>query len=185
MIITITGPRSVGKSTISKIVAEKLKLKYISSDEIGEKALEKHGGLDKAIKSGVIKEFIKEKGYSLINDVYAKEDNFVFDLSGGSISSRTFAESSEELRKNARAKSIVIGLLPSENIEESVKFLFEREKERKHFKESDKTELSKKVDEDLGKFPPIFKGWCNFVVYTKDKTSEQIADEIVKKIKRL
>ncbi|MBT6823985.1 cytidylate kinase, partial [archaeon] len=32
MIITITGPRSVGKSTVSKILAKKLKLKYTSSD---------------------------------------------------------------------------------------------------------------------------------------------------------
>lgn len=37
MNITITGPRSVGKTTISKLIAKKLKLKYISSDEIGEK----------------------------------------------------------------------------------------------------------------------------------------------------
>jgi cytidylate kinase len=34
MRIAITGPRSVGKSTISKIVAEKLNLKYISSDDL-------------------------------------------------------------------------------------------------------------------------------------------------------
>lgn len=55
MKITITGPRSVGKSTIGRLVARKLKMKYISSDEIGDKALKKEGGLDKAIKSGIIK----------------------------------------------------------------------------------------------------------------------------------
>ena len=48
MKITITGPRSVGKTTISKIVAKKLRLNYFSSDEIGEKHLKKEG-VNKAI----------------------------------------------------------------------------------------------------------------------------------------
>jgi len=41
MRIVITGPRSVGKMTISKELSKNLKLKYISSDELGEKALKK------------------------------------------------------------------------------------------------------------------------------------------------
>ena len=68
MIITITGPRSVGKSTISKIVAKKLNMRYVSSDKIGEKAIKKEGGLDKAIKSGVIGKFIKKSAY-IVNDL--------------------------------------------------------------------------------------------------------------------
>ncbi|MBS3092327.1 (d)CMP kinase [Candidatus Pacearchaeota archaeon] len=80
MNITITGPRSVGKTSVSKLLAKKLKLKYISSDDIGERALKKQGGLDKAIKSGIIKEFIKKNGYNLITDVYRKEKNLVINL---------------------------------------------------------------------------------------------------------
>ncbi len=185
MRITITGPRSAGKSTISKIVAEKLKLKYISSDEIGEEALKEHGGLSKCIKSGLIREFIKKHSYNLINDVYKKEDNYVFDLSGGSISSRRFEWASKEVRKNAKEKSIVVRLLPSENLEESIKYLFEREKERKHFKDLDVAEILKNIDEDYRKFPPIFKDFCNFIIYIKDKSPEQIAEEIIKKLKKI
>src|SRR3989344_5422199 len=104
MIITITGPRSVGKSTISKLVARKLGLKYVSSDEMGERALKKEGGLDKAIKSGVIGQFIKDSAYSLIREQYLK-NNFVFDLSGGAVSSKKFPEASEKVRKIAKEKS--------------------------------------------------------------------------------
>jgi adenylate kinase family enzyme len=68
--ITITGPRSVGKSTISKLLSKKLKLKYISSDELGEKLSKNFGGLDKAIKSGKIKELIRKKGYTEILKQY-------------------------------------------------------------------------------------------------------------------
>ena len=76
-IITIAGSRSVGKSTISKLVARKLKLKYVSSDKIGDKAFKKEGGLDKAIKDGKIKELIKAHGYRLILDQY-NNDNLEF-----------------------------------------------------------------------------------------------------------
>ena len=47
--ITLTGPRSVGKTTISKLLAKRLNLKYISSDELGEKITKKHGGLKKQL----------------------------------------------------------------------------------------------------------------------------------------
>jgi len=168
MKITITGPRSVGKSTVAKLTAKKLKLSYISSDEIGEKALKKQGGLDKAIKSGTIAKFIENGSYNLIREVYKKE-NFVFDLSGGSISSRKYKEASEKVRKTAKKNSIIIGLLPSKNISESVKILFDREKQRKHFKQMNNFELSLKVNKDFKKFPKIFDKFCNFVIYTKDK----------------
>ena len=47
MRITITGPRSIGKTTVSKIVSEKLGFKRFSSDEIGEEAMKEKGGLSK------------------------------------------------------------------------------------------------------------------------------------------
>ncbi|HNZ52324.1 MAG: shikimate kinase I [Candidatus Diapherotrites archaeon ADurb.Bin253] len=182
MKITITGPRSVGKSTISKIVAKKLNLKYYSSDEIGEKYLKKEGGLDKAIKSGAIGKMIKESSYSLIREVYEKKD-FVFDLSGGAFGSRKYSEASKKVRELAKKSSIIIGLLPSKNVKESVEMLFEREKERKHFKEMNKEELLAKVQDDYMKFPQLFKEFCSFIIYVKDKTSEDVADEIASKIR--
>lgn len=182
MEITITGPRSVGKTTISKLVARKLQLKYYSSDEIGEEHLRKYGGLDKAIKSGTIGEFIKNSAYSLIRDIY-KKDNFVFDLSGGAVSSRKFAEASRKVRRTARESSIIIGLLPSNKINESTKFLFEREKKRKHFRETDKKELLAETKKDYKKFPKLFKDFCDFIIYVKGKSPEEIADEIIISIK--
>ena len=182
MNLVITGPRSIGKSTISKIVSEKLGLEYISSDEIGDRAMEHLGGLDKAIKSGAIAGFINQGGYTLILDIFKNKKDFVFDLSGGSVSSRKMPKASAEVRAAAKKNSFIVGLLPSENEEESVKILFEREKERVHFKEIGKAELYKKVKEDYKKFPPLFKGFCNAIVCTKGKTPEKIAEEIIRKV---
>tara|TARA_B100000315_G_scaffold258302_1_gene309937 strand:+ start:292 stop:846 length:555 start_codon:yes stop_codon:yes gene_type:complete len=180
--ITITGPRSVGKTTISKKLAKKMKMKRISSDEIGNKALEKEGGLDKATKSGKIEKIIQNSGYSLIKKVYDEETNFVFDLSGGSVSSIKFSKISEEVRNVAKSNSLIIGLLPSENEKDSVDFLFERERKRDHFKNFDLEELFAKTKKSYEKFPPLFEKFCDILIYVKEKTDEEIVKEIYDKI---
>jgi len=181
MIITITGPRSVGKSTISKLVAKILNLEYTSLDEIAEDALKEHGGLSKAIKSGRMKGFIENSAYSLIERQYDK-DNFVFDLSGGSLTSPSFTEARKKVRKIAKEKSVVVGMLPSKRIQESIDYLFEREKERVHFKDMNQKELYQKVEESYKRFPPMFKKFCDYVIYTKGKSPYNVAEEIVKKV---
>jgi len=177
MIITITGPRSVGKTTISKIVAKKLKLKYVSSDEIGNKYLKKEGGLDKATKSGKIKEVIKKEGYSLIIKEYTK-DNFVFDLSGGSFAYNDFPKASAKVRNIAKANSTIIGLLPFKNKDKSIELLFKREKERPHLKKTDSKGLLSRTRKRYQNFPKIFKEFCNVIIYTENKTPKEIADKI-------
>ncbi len=177
MRITITGPRSVGKTTISKLLAKNLRLKYFSSDEIGEKALKKYGGLDKAIKQNLIGKFIKNSNYGLIREIY-KKNNFVFDISGGAVSSKKYAEASQRVRKTAKENSIIIGLLPSKSINESIKFLFERERKREHFKNFNRKELFDKTKKSYKGFPIIFKELCDFIVYVKDKTPKEIVEKI-------
>lgn len=178
MNLTLTGPRSVGKSTIGKLLAKELKLKYISSDKIGDKALKKHGGLDRATKSGIIKSFIKNKGYNLITDVYKKEKDYVFDLSGGSFTYKTFPKASLEVRKYAKRKSKIIGLLPSTYSIISIPILFKREINREHFKDAKKFPLFWKTALRYYRFPKIFRAWADLVIYTKGKTPKQVVDEI-------
>jgi shikimate kinase len=184
MNITITGPRSVGKTTISKLVAKKLGKKYISSDEIGDRAMKKYGGLDGATKSGIIKEIIKNKGYTLITDIYKKQKNFVFDLSGGSFTYKTFPKASEKVRKAAKKNSIVIGLLPSRCSILSIWILFRREIKREHFKNSNKLHLFWKTIKKYPRIVRIFKKNVDFIVYTRRKNPEEVAQEIVDRIKK-
>ncbi len=182
MNITIIGPRSVGKTTISKKVSKNLKLKYISSDEIGEKALIKKGGLDKATKSGYIQNFIKKRGYVLIKDVYKKNKNYVFDLSGGAFSYEKILKIGLEVRKLAKEKSIVVGLLPSKNKFYSISILFNRERKRAHFKDMNKLTLFKKIIRNYSNLSRIFNEWADIIIYTQNKTPEEITKEISSRI---
>ncbi len=182
MRITITGPRSSGKTTISKLLSKQLKLKYISSDEIGEKAFEKYGGLDKAIKLGVVEKFIKKDAYGLIRNVYQRK-NFVFDLSGGAFTSKKLAVASRKIRNIAKKESIIFGLLPSKNLKESISFLFKREKKRTHFKRMDSVELLKKVRRNFKEYPSTLEDFCNHIIYIKEKSPKKVVDEILKRLK--
>jgi len=184
MKITLTGPRSVGKTTVSKIVAKKLKLNYVSSDKMGEKALKKVGGLDKAIKSGFIKEFIKKRGYVLILDQYNK-DNFVFDLSVGSFTSTEFKRASREVRSVAKKNSLIVGILPSKDDRESIKILYTREIKRDHFKNVDNSVLLERTKIRYPEQKEILLKNCNIIIYIKGKTPIKIANEIVKSINNL
>lgn len=182
MKITITGPRSVGKSSVSKILAKKLSLKYISSDELGEKALKKYGGLDKAIKSKKIEEMIKEKGYSILLKQYTKK-KFVFDLSIGSFSSNKFKKASKEIRICAKKNSIIFGLLPYRNDKKSINLLYSREIKRKHFLKSNKKELLERTKRRYPEQKEILLNHANHLIWTKEKTPTKIAKEIIKILK--
>ena len=81
MRITIVGPRSVGKSTISKLLANKLKYSHIEADKLMDKEMRKYGGLDKSIKNRKTDLIIK-KSTKIVKGALEK-DNCVFDLAGG------------------------------------------------------------------------------------------------------
>ena len=104
-------------------------------------------------------------------------------MSGGAVSSTKYAKASQKVRKTAKDNSIVIGLLPSKNIDQSIKFLFEREKERKHLKNMDKKDLLTKTKKDYKKFPTLFRKLCTFIVYTQGKNPDEIAGEVINQLK--
>jgi hypothetical protein len=88
---------------------------------------------------------------------------------------------SEEVRKIAKEKAIIFGLLPSKDIETSVKLLSEREAKRKHFQHMTKEELDAQTRKSFEKYPSLFENFCHHIIYTEEKTPGEIADEIVGK----
>jgi len=184
MNITIVGPRSVGKSTISKMLSAKLKYRYFESDDLMHEEMKEHGGLDKAIKSGKT-ELIMKKGPAIVEKAL-RNNNIIFDLAGGAISSRTGTEMGvcQKVIKTISKQSYVVGLLPFKNDKESIKLLCQRERKREHFSGMDSGELNEKVKKDYLKLKPILKEVSNLVVYVKKKNPESIVDEIFQQVQQ-
>lgn len=174
--IIIVGPRSVGKSTVATLLAKKLHMTYLSSDDIMQERLKEHGGLDSVIKSKNTALIYKE-GVKVIEEVLDK-DNFIFDLAGGSITSE---EVGAKVRKLI-SKGFVIGLIPDVDDTKSIEFLFNRERQRSHFKEKTDQELRDKVKKNYLEIVPYLRKIADILVVTNDKTPEKIVQEIITKI---
>lgn len=93
MNIVLTGMMGTGKTVIGKKLAQKLNMKYISTDEV----IEKDGGMS-------IPKIFKRKGEPYFRDVETKAvkcvamlDNFVIDTGGGVVQR---SENMEELERN-------------------------------------------------------------------------------------
>lgn len=181
MKITIVGPRSVGKSTVSKLLAKKLNLKYISSDDLVDKAMKKYGGLDKVIKSGQIEKIIEIA--VPLHKAVMKKDNFVYDLAGGAISNRKYKKTSNKIKRLTKNNTIIYGLIPYKNKKKSIEFLFNRENKRKHFRNEDNKKLRVDVEKHYLKLNKIIPKFCDFVIYVEDKTPGEIVNEILEELK--
>ena len=138
MIITISGKAGSGKSTISKLLAEKLNLKHYSIGGLMRKLAKEKNisllGLSKlAEKNPKIDEELDEKQIEL-----RKKDNFVIDgrLSAFFIPNADF-KIFLECKDNVRAKRILKDKRETEkgkNVNEMVKKIKEREEsERKRY----------------------------------------------------
>ena len=92
-IVTLVGPRSVGKSSIGKIMAKSLGWNYINLDEYIDQVLKKNGGIGGFTKKygwGTYMKFLHKELKKLLSSF--KNKKVVLDCGGGTISSE-FPES--------------------------------------------------------------------------------------------
>jgi len=104
-------------------------------------------------------------------------------LAGGAVSSTKHPEASEKVRTVAKSNSVVIGLLPCEDEEESIEFLFEREKNRAHFKDNDKIQLREDVERKYRKLKDILRDIADKILYVKNKEVNEVVEEIISEVK--
>ena len=162
--IILIGPSGAGKSTVGQILSERTNIRRVSIDRIANKA-RKTGFMSQFktmddFKLFVLKDLIrrgKEDGKPSIVDAGAGHSVFE--------DKEKFDEAKKEL---APFKNIVL-LMPSEDIDESIRILASRStgdySPNRHFIES-----------------PCNKELATMTVYENGRTPEEIADEIQRKI---
>ena len=186
--IILIGPLAAGKSTVGHLLAEKLGLPQCSVDDVRWKYFEEIG-YDKVLASKIAKSNLRVRRqlrYSKPFEVHAIERV----LSDHSCSIIDFGASNsvydDELLfsrvKNALAPyPNVILLLPSPDPAESVKILNARLTQIVKAKgEEINTELFD-LNEYFIKHPSNYR-LAKIVIYTKDKTPEEICNEIFQKL---
>ncbi len=184
-IISLIGPRTVGKTTIGKELSLISGYKLIDIDQIMLKVLKNKGKIfGYANKYGWNKYFekVNKKLNKIIKD--NKNKNMILDLGGGTIAANY--PSCNLNAKFIKKNSTTFLILPTVNNEENIKILFKREKNRNKSDSNiwvtgwSEEKLNKKVKNDYVTRISTFKKYANFSVYTKYKSPKQVAKNILK-----
>lgn len=178
--IILIGPIGTGKSTLGKLLAEKLNLPQISMDELRYDYY-KQIGYDEALAkklrveqgfSGIYQYWKPFEAYA-VEKLLAEHSNCVIDFGAGH-SVYDDASLFYRVQKVLEAYSNVVLVLPSPNLNESVQIIEERMGE---FKDG-----GINWHEYFVKHPSNYK-LAKIVVYTKGKIPEETGDEILNLIK--
>jgi len=188
--ISLVGPRSVGKSSIGKILSQKLKYNYIDLDKFSEKELKNEGGIRGFIKkrrnkdtSNLVWKNYWKYQHKFLLKIFSKSTKIVLDVGGG-----TFVEVFSKIKRNANLiakKSKVICLLPSKKDSTAINILTKREMNRSHWKEKNlsKKEMKIIVKRDYLAAKEIYLKKSEIIFYTENKSKKQIVNELLNKIK--
>ncbi|MGE0632482.1 MAG: shikimate kinase [Pseudobdellovibrionaceae bacterium] len=175
----IIGPPTVGKTTVSKLLAEKMGLPCVSMDDILFSYF-KEVGFDEdhwkliAEKLGrpAAYRYLKVFGSYGVRRILESHKNCVFDFGGGGVTGE-FPDEFAAMKSLLGNFKNVVFLIPTPDKKESLQYLYNR----------------------LGITP---SGWtllehfiyhhahdelANHVIYVKDKSPEQICDEVLGRIK--
>ncbi len=188
VIISLVGPRTVGKTTIGKELSNISDYKFINLDQFMSKKLKSYGGI-----FGYVNKFSWNKYFKLVNTVLKdlikkyKTKNIVLDLGGGTTASRFSA--SKENAKFIRKISNVFLILPTKSKKENLEIIFKREYLRNKKGSNtwaegwSKKKFDKAIKEHYNLRVPKFKEHADYIVYTKYKSPKQIAKSILKLVK--
>jgi shikimate kinase len=183
--IILIGPMGVGKTTVGKLLAERLGLRNVSLDEIRRPYYDEIGYDNEAAKqihaergmAGIIEYWKPFEVYS-VERVLQDYDNAVIDFGAGH--SVYDDEALFARAKNAIAPyPNVVLLLPSADQDESTCILNARIPASASpeiipwYREMNAYFLKHHANRDLAKI----------TVYTKDRTPEETCDEIIRKLK--
>lgn len=171
--IFLIGPGAVGKTTYSKLLAKKLKIKAIDLD-------------DEFIKEiGHIRKYCHKYGYEKYHALNSKlfykllaenrKTRCIFAISPGALMrgiTKIKNKNIDKINKNG----ISILLMPSKNFKDSVKIIFNREQKRHWYK--DQNALLKKIKSDVKNYRVL----GDIKIYTEYNTIGKNIDQIIKQL---
>jgi shikimate kinase len=169
MKIILIGPRSVGKSTIGKRLAAKLKLKYFDFDMVVEHEL---GDIDNYIKNNEVDSYRKKERKILVESLSKLTCEFVMSVGGGTVASQLH-HISELNSRDLKNLGKIIYLSPSEDEDRSIELLRKRELKRKG---NQSFEHTKKL---YGLRRKIYEKIYDYKIILEEKSPGEVVKEVI------
>ena len=167
----IIGPRSVGKTTVSKVLSKKVKTKFFDLDFEVEKELR---NIDEFIEKNGIDAYRKKERVILLKLIEKLPSKFVLAIGGGTVCSHLESVSQKNIKTLKRLGTLIY-LCPSDNKKDAMKILMERENKRGKFFTKNKTAFLFK------KRIRVYEKIYGIKLITGRKTPSKIADQIISK----
>jgi hypothetical protein len=179
--LVIIGPPTVGKSTVSKILSERLSIPRISMDEVlfsyfSEVGFdENHWKLiGEKLGRPAAYRYLKVFGSYGVRRILESHKDCVFDFGGGGVTGE-FPDEFDAIKSALQHFKNVVFLSPSPDKKESLQYLYQR----LGIKPPGWTILEHII------YQPAHETLAKHTVYIKDKTPTQVADEILTKIENV
>ncbi len=174
--IVLIGPVGVGKTTTAKLLAEKLSIPHVAMDLLLEKYMREVGYSETHWREIVEKQgkpagyrYLKVFGSHAVRRLLDDHRNCVFDFGGGGVTGE-FPDEWERIQSALAPFRNVVFLIPAEDKKESLQFLYNRMK----INPEGWTILEHLV------YLPSHELLAKHTVYTKGKTPQEIANEILR-----
>lgn len=186
-IISLVGPRTVGKTTIGKELSIISNYKLIDIDQVMLKKLKNKGKIYGYANKYGWNKYFKQVNIALKEIIKKyKDKHIILDLGGGTIAAN---HESCELNANlVKKNSKIFLILPTKNNKENLKIILKREYLRNKdgsnvwAKDWSKEKFDNKVKEDCYERVRVFKKHADYIIYTKYKSSKQVAKNILNKM---
>lgn len=194
--ILLIGPLGAGKSTIGRLLAEKLDLPQCSLDALPLEFFNAQGFdmqrvemLKKTQGARAAYLYMQEFGVRVVEHILKEYRQHVIDF-GAPYSTYEDDYSLERVKKAFAPYRNVVLLLPSPDLDESVRIVKERMAQREGHAELREWLRGLRVETGVDYEELYVRHHSNFqlaqvVAYTKDKTPEQTRDEIIARLNAL
>jgi shikimate kinase len=183
-IITLVGPRAVGKSTVGRILANEMGYQFFDVDKYMHNKLEKEGGIGMYVDKYGWKKYMNLLRWTLRHEIMPEiiESNkkVVLDCGGGMIGSEFGA--SKSMAKLLRKHSKIIMLIPHEDDQKGLKILYERELERPYWKGLPLEEIKEEIRKHYYERVPLIKKQAHHIIHVNDRSVRDIVKFIRKSI---
>lgn len=165
--IVLIGFMGTGKSSVGKVLAEKLGVKFVDVDEV----IEKTTGMK-------ISEIFSKFGESRFRDIETEIIKLITKKKGQVIATGGGVVLRDENMKQLKESGVIFCLKASENV------IFERVKGTQNRPLLQVENPKQTIRELLQKRMPLYEK-ANFCINTEGLTPEEVADKIIEEYKRL